>query len=395
VSISANDIDGRRAEQRMATSPLILDRNGAVFERHTYRHDGLDLVAWIIRPPGSGPFPLLVQNHGSGISLASDGALIDVSSHHTVDPENPAWTRIATNGAFTLFPEGRGYGGSNGPSPLDAVRGGTDSTFDMLLGRASDVNAAADWACIRPDVDGARCAIAGASHGGVVSLLAAAQRPYGAVIAQATGAAYGRIEASVRPIANAAARITAPVLFQHMRTDTLVPPEGARTIFDWSSRLRPLQRWRDYPGTPGIEGHNVFDPANAQQIRPDYIEAIRAGFASAPSEPADPTEQWTVLDFLLPVTLRPDVPRGSGRFGEDGPDAIVALDGEQAVYSWKDHNSRGFGEGRVTHRGDALSVKPWPGVSLLLEPLPGNALQVTYERDGQQSVTRLDPVGQQ
>jgi dienelactone hydrolase len=241
---------------------------------------------------------LLVLNHGSGISLSSDGTLIDVSSRHTVDPENPAWARIAANGALTLFPEGRGYGGSEGPSPLDSVRAGTDTTFDMLLGRAADANAAADWACARPDVEGDRCVIAGASHGGVVSLLAAAQRPYGAVVTQATGAAYGRIEASVRPIANAAARITAPVLFQHMQTDTLVPQERARTIFDWSSRFRPLQRWRDYPGTPGVEGHNVFDSANAQQLRPDYIEAIRAGFGSTPSEPMDPPEQW----FLAAAT---------------------------------------------------------------------------------------------
>jgi dienelactone hydrolase len=307
-----------------------LHRKGAVFERHTYRHDGLELVAWVIRPPSSGPFPLLVLNHGSGISVASDGTLIDVSSRYAVDPENPAWASIAAIGALALLPEGRGYSGSEGPSPLDAARGGMDTTFDMLLGRASDANAAADWACTRPDVDGAHCAIAGASHGGVVSLLAAAQRCYGAVVAQATGAAYGRTEASVRPIANAAARITAPVLFQHMRTDTLVPLEGARAIFDWSSRFRPLQRWRDYPGTPGIEGHNIFDPENAQQIRPDYIEAIRAGFAAAPSAPEDPSEQWTVLEFLLPVTLRPDVPRWSGRFGADGPDAMVALDGERA-----------------------------------------------------------------
>jgi dienelactone hydrolase len=379
----------------MATPPLILDRNGALFERHIYRHDGFDLVAWVIRPLGAGPFPLLVLNHGSGIDFAPDGTLLDVSSRYSVDPENPAWARIAANGAFNLFPEGRGYGGSDGPRPLDAVSGGIDTTFEMLLGRASDANAAADWACNRTDVNGTRCVIAGASHGGVVSLLAAAQRPYSAVVAQATGAAYGRIEASVRPIANAAARITAPVLFQHMQTDTLVPPEGARTIFNWSSRFRPLQRWRDYPGSPGIEGHYVFDPANAQQIRPDYIEAIRVGFDSDPSGPEDPPVQWTVLDFLLPTTLRPDAPRWSGRFGHDGPDAMVVLDGEQVVYAWKDLNSRGFGHGRIIPRGDGLYVEPWPGVSLLLEPLPGDLYQITYERAGRQSVAHLDAVPQQ
>lgn len=48
----------------MDTTPLTLERNGAVFERHTYRHDSLNLVAWIIRPVSSGPFPLLDLNHG-------------------------------------------------------------------------------------------------------------------------------------------------------------------------------------------------------------------------------------------------------------------------------------------------------------------------------------------
>ena len=378
----------------MTTPPLILERNGAVFERHTYRYDGLELVAWIIRPLGSGPFPLLVLNHGSNATVASDGTLIDVSSRYGVDPENPIWARLATNGAFNLLPEGRGYGGSEGPSPMDAMRGGIDTTFDMLLNRASDANAAADWACLRPDVHGARCAISGASHGGVVSLLAASHRAYGAVVAQATGAAYGHIEASIRPIANAAARITAPVLFQHMQTDTLVPPEGARSIFGWSSRFRPLQSWREYPGTPGIEGHYILHPANAQQVLPDHRETIRTGFASAPSEPEDPPEQWMVLDFLLPTTVGPNAPHWSGRFGRNGPDAMVVLDGERAVYSWKDDNSRGFAEATISHRGDRLFIE-LRGMSLLLEPLPGNALQITYERQGRESVTRLDPVGPQ
>ncbi len=378
----------------MTSSPLVVERNGAVFERHAHRLDGLNLIAWIIRPLGAGPFPLLVHNHGSGIVFEPDGTLVDVSSRYEIDPENPAWARMAASGALTLLPKGRGYGGSDGPSPLDAARGGIDTTFEMLLSRASDANAAADWASRRQDVDATRCVITGASHGGVVSLLAAAKRAYGGIIAQATGAAYGPVEASVRPIANAAASITAPVLFQHMRTDTLVPATGARAIFDWSNRFRPLQRWRDYPGVPGIEGHNVFDPANAQQLRQDYVDALNAGFSSARSEPRAAPEQWTKLDFLLPATLRNDAPPWCGRFGEDGPDAMVALDGENAVYCWKDRDSRGFGEGRITPRADAFYMEPWPGVSLLLEKLPGDVFQIVCERDGIQSITRLDPVAQ-
>ncbi|WP_158746313.1 S9 family peptidase [Acidisphaera sp. L21] len=378
----------------MAAPPLILDRNGAVFERHSYSHDDLELVAWVIRPPGPGPFPLLMQNHGSGIGVGPHGTLTGDPSRATVDPENPAWARIIDGGALVLFPEGRGYGGSDGPNPLETVRRGTEATFEMLLGRAADANAAADWACNRPDVDAARCVIVGASHGAVVTLLAASQRAYGAAIAQATGAAYGHTEASIRPIANAASRITAPVLFQHMRTDTMVPMAGAQHIFDWSSRLRPQQRWRDYPGAPGVEGHNIFNPANWSQVRPDYIAAIRAGFNAAASAPQDPPEQWQTLEFLLPETLRPDAARWAGRFGPEGPAAMVALDGEQVVYSWKDRDSRGYGEAAIIHRGDALFFEPWPGISLLLEPLPNNALQATFERRDRRSVAQLDPVGQ-
>jgi hypothetical protein len=64
--------------------------------------------------------------------------LRDVSARHSVDPENSAWARIAANGALTLLPESRGYGSPQGPSPLDAVRGGIDTTFSLLQGLASD-----------------------------------------------------------------------------------------------------------------------------------------------------------------------------------------------------------------------------------------------------------------
>ena len=40
------------------------------------------------------------------------------------------------------------------------------------------------------------------------------------------------------------------------------------------------------------------------------------------------------LNFLLPATLRPAARSWPGRFGEDGPDAMVVLDEERGVYAW-------------------------------------------------------------
>ena len=61
--------------------------------------------------------------------------------------------------------------------------------------------------------------------------------------------------------------------------------------------------------------------------------------------------------------------------------------------SWKDDNSRNFGEGAVNHRGDAFAFESWPGASVLLEPLLGNMFGITYESRGQRSVARIEPVG--
>lgn len=364
----------------------------AVIERGTYRHAGRNLVAWTIRPRAPGPFPLLVVNHGSGLTLTPDGRLEGTPARPTVDPANPAWSALAEAGWLFLFPEGRGYGGSEGEDPRRAAR--TD-VIGMLQGRAADANAAVDWVLARPDVDPARIAITGGSHGGVVTLLAAAQRPYAAAVPQAVGATYGHAEIGYATLANAAARIRCPVLFQHMQTDTLVPMAGARRIFDWSSRFRPQQRWRDYPGVAGVEGHFMFDPRNRPAWFPDYRDHLRAAFASGNPMPAPEDAPERVRDaalpFLLPDGLNGGAPRWAGRFGSDqgGIDTMLVLDGETAVYAWKQPGTRGYAEARVDHRGDALLIEPWPGTTVIYVPLPDGGWDATFSRGGTESHARL------
>lgn len=116
------------------------------------------------------------------------------------------------------------------------------------------------------------------------------------------------------------------------------------------------------PGAPGVEGHYLYHRDNSQQLRADYLEAIREAFATAPSTPENPPQQWTVLDFLFPDTLRADIQRWVGRSGEGGSEVSVALDVEQLTYCWNDANSRGYRQGVVTRCENALWVELWPGV---------------------------------
>ena len=347
----------------------IVTREGAVIERHIQRHDGLDLVVWIIRPDGPGPFPMLVVNHGSNIVQQADGSLGGDVRRPTVDPSHAPWFSLAQTGWLHLFPEGRGYGGSDGPNPLGEI-GSPSSTMAMLAARAGDANAATDWACARPDVDSTRVAIAGASHGGVVTLLAAAIRPYAAAVPQATGASYGHTEFGAVMLANAAARIRAPVLFQHMRSDTLVPMAGARAIYEWSSRFRPAQQWRDYPGVPGLEGHMMFLAAHWAQWHPDYMRFLNQAFASPGPMPAprDAAEQLTdeALPFGLPGDVAPLAQRWHGWFGAapDGVETLLVLEGDTAVYAWKEGGSRGYQRTPLIRRGSELVLMPWPDVTI-------------------------------
>lgn len=369
----------------------LFESERAVIERGTYRHAGRELVAWTIRPRLGGPFPMLVVNHGSGLTVGAGGRLEGTPEKPSVDPALPAWHALADAGWLFLFPEGRGYGGSEGPDPRRAAM--TD-VMGMLQGRAEDAVAAIDWAVARPDVDAGRIGITGGSHGGVVTLLVAGQRAFAAAVPQAVGASYGHTEMGAVTLANAAARIRCPVLFQHMRSDTLVPMEGARHIFDWSSRFRAEQRWRDYAGVAGVEGHFMFDPRNRAMWFPEYRDQLRAAFAGGVAMPApeDPAELLSddALPFALPE-LRGDAPRWVGRFGT-GPGSVetmLVLDGETAVYAWKQSGSRGYAKAAVTHRGDALMIEPWAGTTVFYTPQPDGAWDAVFNRMGSESRARL------
>src|SRR5436189_3496710 len=81
------------------------------YETIFYPHDGLKLEAYLYKPDGAGPFPLIVYNHGS--ALPGDEAK---------EWAAPYIARLFVPAGYALLvPERRGYGKSEGAAFSTAI----------------------------------------------------------------------------------------------------------------------------------------------------------------------------------------------------------------------------------------------------------------------------------
>ena len=131
---------------------------------------GQALKGYLHLPPGQGPFPCLVTNHGSGI----DKGTLDISRPGTA-------SLLMSWGIASFLPHRRGYGDSEGPGWRDEVSSpfGTeayDGELAARLDRASeDVLAALETVAALPEIDAAHIGVMGSSFGGTTTLLAASK----------------------------------------------------------------------------------------------------------------------------------------------------------------------------------------------------------------------------
>lgn len=195
------------------------------YEEVTYLSDGLKIKGYLYRPPGPEPFPAIIYSHGSR------------REEEMARPSRYEWLayRLARQGYLTFVAERRGYGGSEGKGVVGGA-GPTVLRFG-LPGEVKDVLAAIDFLKERPEVDGQRIALVGKSLGGLVSLLAAAERPdLRAVVSLAGG--YG-FSATTMPseelfvqtqLQGASRRIQIPTLVMHAENDRIVPVHLSRLV---------------------------------------------------------------------------------------------------------------------------------------------------------------------
>lgn len=250
---------------------------GIVYE-NWLQLDGLRQRVWLICPPGKGPFPCLIWVHGSEIRLNSDGSLNDRSQEPQIRHDAPPWRRLAVRAkTCILIPETRGYGGSSGMK-LQNVMNDPRNLLLYLAERAQDVEAALKWAVKQPEISKNQCVLAGSSHGAIVALIASARFQVCGTISLAPGIYYGRYDVGLTPLRRTVASGKNPVLFQHLRSDSLCSFTLSKDLYNTALNTGRQAILKEYPGHSNTEGHHIFLKQHRKQWIPDFINFTRSCF---------------------------------------------------------------------------------------------------------------------
>ena len=169
-----------------------------------YRSGSLRIEAYLYKPEGKGPFPVVIYNHGSRPAREQNEM-----------PFAYVGKMLAAIGYLVLVPERRGYGKSEGTPFSEEIGEDRGPRYvARLYQEADDVIAAAEFVKTLPDADSSRVAVMGWSFGGIVSVFAASRSErFRVVVDQAGGALSWEGSPSLQSaLKEAAGKIRIPLL---------------------------------------------------------------------------------------------------------------------------------------------------------------------------------------
>jgi dienelactone hydrolase len=221
----------------------------------TFESEGVALKGYFYRPPGEGPFPCMITNHGSTIAQG------------TTDVCRPGVAALLMSWRVASFlPHRRGYGNSPGVPWREQVAAeyGSEEYDERLAARlddeSDDVIAALDAIMRQPEVDPAHVGVMGSSFGGTVTLLAAAKSASLRCAVEFAGAAmnWERTPRLRALMLDAASRLTQPIFFIQAANDYSVRPtiELAQSL-EGTGKVVQSKIYPDF-GLTKDEGHLLY-----------------------------------------------------------------------------------------------------------------------------------------
>jgi len=170
-SNSPSNPSGTQVNSQGSSAPVNLNKQMVTFQSKADDGKILNLVGYLYKPDGNGPFPTIIWNHGSETD-AGEGENVDLLPVPFVEA-----------GYAFFSPIRRGQGKSEGESITDTLNNFTGEEkgqkFVELMegGQLNDQMAGLAYAKTLPFVDKDRLAVMGCSYGGIQTLMASKLDP--------------------------------------------------------------------------------------------------------------------------------------------------------------------------------------------------------------------------
>ena len=228
------------------------DTREPAYQTAFYQSGKLKIEAYVFKPDGAGPFPVVIYNHGSR------------PGHEREErPFAYVGEMLAHSGYIVVVPERRGYGKSDGPTFGEAVGEDRGPRFvARVQEETDDMLAAVEFIKALPYADANRMGVMGWSFGGIVSVFAASRSSAFRVVVDQAGAAltWDHSPAMQAALKKAAGKIQIPLLGMVAKNDRTT--ESVKAVVHEAEAHGATAKLIVYPS---------FTPRDATGVAPGHM----------------------------------------------------------------------------------------------------------------------------